>query len=149
MCNIDTRRTHALFMRVSLGLFHRPRQIGGTDTSSFKLAVTATAKNPALFGVAIHWITSYVCNGKAAQQHKDRPDPQLVAKNAGTPREDLVSASYTLHFLPVRLWYPLLRFRMRLSRDGQGHKRAVSNAQRRLHCQHLRVLANTQLFQVD
>ena len=90
-----------------------------------------------------------LCNGKAAQQHKDRPDPQLVAKNAGTPQEDLVSASYTLHFLPVRLWFPLLRFRMRLSRDGQGHKRAVSNAQRRLHCQHLRVLANTQLFQVD
>jgi hypothetical protein len=61
----------------------------------------------------------------------DRPDPQLVAKHAGTPQEDLASASYALHFLRVRFWYPLLRLKTWLSRDGQGRKRAVSGAQGR------------------
>jgi hypothetical protein len=61
----------------------------------------------------------------------DRPDPQIVSKNAGTHQEDLASASYTLHFLRVRFWYPLLRFKARLLRGGQERKRAVSSAQRR------------------
>jgi hypothetical protein len=117
---IDTRLTNAWFMCMSLGLFHLPGQTGGTDTSSFKQGVTATVKNPTLIGVVVHWITSYVTAG----QYMDRPDPQLVVKNAGTLKEVLANTSYTLHFLWVRLWYPLLRFRMRLS---QGRKRAVDD----------------------
>lgn len=90
----------------------------------------ATARNPTILGVVMHWITSYVTAG----QYMDRPDPHLVAKHAGTPQEDLAllpSASYTLHFLRVRFWYPLMRCKKLLVPGREERIRAVSSSQRR------------------
>lgn len=90
----------------------------------------ATVRNPTILGVAMHWITSYVTAG----QYMDRPDPHLVAKNAGTPQEDLAllpSASYSLHFIRVRLWYPLMRYKRLVVPGREERTRTVSSSQRR------------------
>ena len=92
---------------------------------------TSTAKNPTLLGVFMYWITSYVTAG----QYMDRPDPQIVARNAGTPTDEVVSLlpslSYTLHFLRVRILYPFIKLRECLISDKDNHTPTTAAQRRR------------------
>jgi hypothetical protein len=58
-----------------------------------------------------------------------------VAKNAGTPSEEVVSLlpslSYTLYFLRVRMLYPLMKLREWLIPDGEKHTTTTAPQRRR------------------
>lgn len=93
------------------------------DTSSFK--------DPTFVGVLMHWMTSHVTAG----QYMDRPDPQVVAKNAGTPSDEatclLGSLSYTLHYIRTRIMYPFLRFKEQLSAEERAPTSPSGQTRRR------------------
>ena len=92
---------------------------------------TSTAKNPTLLGIWMHWMTSYVTAG----QYMDRPDPQVVSKNVGIPSDEpiclLPSLSYTLHYLYVRILYPIWNLKEKFAPNEQAQTRAQSFSTRR------------------
>jgi hypothetical protein len=112
---------------------------------------TSTLRSPTLTGIIVHWITSLVMVG----QYLDRPDAAVVAKHAGTTLhgiEDdtptfsvIPSLTYTILFLKMSIWYPLLhattqgnqsivRSQRRHSRERSGkHNEQVATTQQINH----------------
>lgn len=71
----------------------------------------STNRSPTIGGVLAHWITSHVMAG----QYFDRPDPQVVAKQVGTPHADegRTGATISSFFLPsIRFSWQLVTVRI-------------------------------------
>lgn len=86
----------------------------------------STNKNPTFGGLFAHWMSSQVVAG----QYFDRPNQQILAKQIGNHHTDDVQSSvtwssfmspsvlYALNLVKVRIWFPLLTFKERISTNG-------------------------------